>query len=271
MSDSLIIHEYKIPLKGVAPKVIYHISDVHLCEWDEFSTPDEKKRAIERSAEWDDTRRWFAETYNEPCEKRQEIPAAKQYANLLSATADGDAVIFSGDTMDYISAASIKVMEDGLKRLNRPFVAVCGNHDLAEALPDGMLLSEMKKPLQVVSLGDMLLVGIDNSGRTFTSEQLKGIEALFSKKKPMIITMHCPSVTDENRAILEKCGKYFLLEEPANSNFLDLVRSEKSTVCAILTGHLHFSLNTKISEKVMQYGASQGILGNINKFIIGEI
>jgi len=271
MSNSLIIHEYKIPLKGIAPKIIYHISDVHLCEWDENSTAEEKARAIERAAEWDDTRRWFAATYNEPCEKRQEIPAAKQYANLLSVTLDGDAVVFSGDIMDYVSAASLKVMEEGLRGLNCPFVAVCGNHESAESLPDGMLLSEMKKPLQVVDLGDILLVGIDNSARTFTEEQLKGIEALFDENKQMLITMHCPSVTDENRATLQKCGEYFLLEEPQNGKFLELVRSESSTVCAVLTGHLHFTLNTKISEKVMQYGASQGILGNINKFIIGEI
>ena len=271
MSDSLIIHEYKISLKGIAPKIIYHISDVHLCEWDENSTPEEKASAVDRTAEWEVTRRWFAETYNEPCEKRQEIPAAKQYANLLSATADGDAVVFSGDIMDYVSAASLKVMEEGLRGLNCPFVAVCGNHESAESLPDGMLLSEMKKPLQVVDLGDILLVGIDNSTRTFTDEQLKGIESLFSANKPIIITMHCPAVTDENRATLQKCGEYFLLEEPANSKFIELIRSEKSTVCAVLTGHLHFKLNTRISDKVMQYGASQGIAGNINKFIIGEI
>lgn len=271
MSNSLIIHEYKIPLKGIAPKIIYHISDIHLCEWDENSTAEEKARAIERAAEWEVTRRWFAKNYNEPCEKRQEIPAAKQYANLLSATSDGDGVVFSGDIMDYISAASLKVMEEGLRGLNCPFVAVCGNHDLSENLPEGMLLSNMKKPLQVVDLGYMLLVGVDNSNRTFTDEQLKGIEALFDENKPMLITMHCPLVTDENRATLQKCGEYFLLEESGNSKFMELIRSESSTVYAILTGHLHFTLNTKISEKVMQYGASQGILGNINKFIIGEI
>lgn len=269
MNKRVLLHEYFIFKKGLKKKIFYQFSDSHLCEWDENSSAEEKSRAQKRTDEWYETRRWFTDKYNEPLEKEQEISAAEHYNNLISVCSDADGVLIAGDTMDYVSQASLNVMEQGLKRLKIPFVAVCGNHESVEEIPDGMLLSCMKDPVYVCDTGDILLVGINNSNRKITEEQFLKLEEIFSLKKPIILTMHIPIMTNENREILKDCGEYFYMEESANKRLRDMIIRDNSPVLAVLTGHLHFTLNNDLGG-VMQYGSSQGIAGNINKFIIGE-
>ena len=45
MENSVLLHEYKIPAKGIKKKTIYHFSDVHLTEYDVQSDENEKAKA----------------------------------------------------------------------------------------------------------------------------------------------------------------------------------------------------------------------------------
>ena len=68
MAESILIHNYRIPVKGIRKKIIWHFSDIHLSEYDALSTPEEILRAKEVAEGWEETRRYFAVENGEPWE-----------------------------------------------------------------------------------------------------------------------------------------------------------------------------------------------------------
>lgn len=271
--DTLTITRYDIPVKGVAKKTICHFSDVHLTAYDDLSTPEEREKALQDTQGWIDTRRFFAEKYGCPTGEAQMADSRVQFSRLLALANTADAAVMTGDLMNNVTPADIRAVEAGLATLQVPFVSVCGNHEQAEKLPDGMLLSVMKQPVSVVDLGDLRLVGVDNADRVITPEQLAQVEALLADGKPTVIALHVPMLTADNYAAVYGCGEYFRMNDfdgcpPENDRFRTLVSA--APVVAVLSGHLHFQCVTEIAGGVVQYGVSQGITGNVHLYTIGE-
>ena len=271
--DTLTITRYEIPVKGVKKKTICHFSDIHLTAYDDLSTPEEREKAIADTQGWMDTRRFFAEKYGCPTGEAQMADSRLQFSRLLSLANTTDAAVITGDIMNNITPADIRATEAGLASLRVPFVAVCGNHERAKKLPDGMRLSVMKQPVFTVDLGDLQLVGVDNSNRVITPAQLAQVEALLAEGKPTVIALHVPMLTHDNYAAVYGCGEYFRMTDfdgcpPENDRFRTLVSA--APVVAVLSGHLHFQCVTELANGVFQYGVSQGITGNVHLYTIGE-
>ena len=271
--DTLTITRYHIPAAGVAKKTLCHFSDVHLTAYDDLSTPEEKEKALQDTQGWMDTRRFFAEKYGCPTGEAQMADSRLQFSRLIALANTADAAVMTGDVMNNVTPADIRATETGFAALTVPFVSVCGNHEQADKLPDGMLLSGMKQPVQVVDLGDLQLVGVDNSDRIITPEQLAEVEALLAAGKPTVIALHVPMLTPDNYAAVYGCGEYFRMNDfdgcpPENDRFRTLVSA--APVVAVLSGHLHFQCVTEIANGVVQYGVSQGITGNVHLYTIGE-
>lgn len=271
--DTLTITRYSIPVKGVAKKTICHFSDVHLTAYDDLSTPEEREKAIGDTQSWMDTRRFFAEKYGCPTGEAQMADSRLQFSRLLALANTADAAVMTGDVMDNVTPGNIRATEAGLASLQVPFIAVCGNHEPWEMLPDGMLLSQMKQPVFTVDLGDLRLVGVNNADRIITPEQLAQVETLLADGKPTIIALHVPMLTADNYAAVYGCGEYFRMNDfdgcpPENDRFRTLVSA--APVVAVLSGHLHFQCVTEIANGVVQYGVSQGITGNVHLYEIGE-
>lgn len=271
--DTLTITRYDVPVKGVKKKTICHFSDIHLTAYDDLSTPEEKERALQDTQGWMDTRRFFAEKYGYPTGEAQMADSRLQLSRLLALANTVDAAVITGDIMNNVTPADIRATEAGLASLQVPFIAVCGNHEQAEKLPDGMLLSVMKQPVSVVDLGDLQLVGIDNADRVITPEQLAQTERILADGKPTVIALHVPMITEGNYAAVYGCGEYFRMTDydgcpPENDRFRALVST--APVVAVLSGHLHFPCVSALSDTVTQYGVSQGITGNVHLYTIGE-
>ena len=271
--DTLTITRYAIPVKGVAKKTICHFSDVHLTACDDLSTPEERERALQDTQGWMDTRRFFAEKYGFPTGEAQMADSRLQFTRLLALANTADAAVITGDIMNHVTPADLRATEAGLASLAVPFVAVCGNHEPAAEIPDGMLLSVMKQPVSVVDLGDLRLIGIDNSDRIITPTQLDEVGRLLADGKPTVIALHVPMLTPDNYAAVYGCGEYFRMNDfdgcpPENDRFRTLVSA--APVVAVLSGHLHFPCVTEIGGGVFQYGVSQGITGNVHLYTIGE-
>ena len=62
----LLIHEHVIRIPGRRRHVLCQFGDTHITAWDCLSTPEEKKRAEEGSANWIETRKMFADLHGEP-------------------------------------------------------------------------------------------------------------------------------------------------------------------------------------------------------------
>lgn len=272
--EKVLLREYFIPAVGISKKVIYHFSDSHLTEYDSLSDEAETEKAKKQTEAWDSVRRSFPLAYGEPFGELQQQSPMTHFKNLMSVAQGGDAFVVAGDTLDYTSGANLRIADRLFGSATVKYIAVCGNHDKPCDIPDGYVFSKTKQPVQTLDLGDMLIVGIDNSDRLVTEHQLAELKCILEGEKPILIVMHVPIMTEGNAERLRKCGEYFQLNydgcPKTNCDFIELIKKNGKKIIAVLAGHLHFCDVSEISPEVTQYVSSQGIAGNINRYIIGE-
>ena len=272
--DKVILKEFVIPFKGISKKTIYHFSDSHLTEYDAESDVNEIEHSKKQTTAWEGVRKGFCEAYGCPYGELEMQTAQEHLENLLSCASDGDALVIAGDTMDYINGANLRISEKLFGGFKKPFVQVCGNHEPHKDIPDGYIVSRMKSEIQTLDLGDMIVIGLDNSQRKITRSQLDTLKGFAESGKPMLLVMHVPIMNDENRELLLKSGVYFQLNYDGcpeeNLEFIEFIKANGDNIVAVLAGHLHYSNISRICDKVTQYVTSQGVTGNIHKYVIGE-
>lgn len=271
---NILLHEYKIPIPGVKKKVIYHLGDVHLTAIDALCTAEEIAFAKEKEENWLRARESFASVHGEPYGEDRNASANVHFANMLSAAADGDALLMTGDVIDYVSDANMRKMEEVLSSLPLPVMTVCGNHEPKEKLPDGYLYAKCKLPVQILDLGDLFILGLDDSLREITSVQTKALESLLETGKHIVIAMHVPILPENASGPLLDCGEYFHLNYSGASDetlrFVELVKANAGQIAAVFVGHVHFLNVSLLSPGLKQYTTSQGLVGNLNRYVIGE-
>lgn len=273
MSKALV-HNYVIPIKGVKRKIIYQFSDLHINLADELSSESEKQTVAKNIDGWNKGRLGFAMAFNELCGEDQLAEAHEHLEALLEkAQEDGDALILAGDIFDYINGAHIRFFEKRFSNLSIPFVAVCGNHEPTEQIPNDGYMATMKQPVQILDLDDLVIIALDNSKRIVSAEQIDAVKAQLTHKKPIIIAMHIPILTENNK-ILKHREEYYHLNymgcPKENLEFIDLICSNSEKIAAIFAGHLHFLNVCELKPGLTQYVSSQGLLGNINRYTVGE-
>lgn len=264
------LHEYVIPFEGIAKKVIYHFSDCHLAVADGNSTPQEVADTEEKTKEFDDCRRWYANHCHEPFDGS--LTSLEYFEEILAACADGDGVLCAGDLAECFHPATMAYLDK--KTAGLPFMTVCGNHDYPDRIPDGYAFSAAKAPVQRLDLGDMLVLGFDDSRRVITREQLTALQTALAGDKPVLVLLHIPFAVPENEAMLRGCGEYFRLNHddcPAeNLEFIRLITENAHRVVAVLAGHLHFNHTCPVTDTLTQFVSSQGLCGHLNRYVIGE-
>lgn len=274
LENGTMLHAFRIPVPGVRKKVIYHFSDVHLSVSDALSTPEEVQKAKNAASGWESGRLWFAEHYGEPAEEVQKKAAPEHFSHLLKLSEEGDAVILAGDLCEYVSPANLRFLDSELETCSIPWMSVCGNHDQAEDIPEGYAFSRTKQSVQLLDLGDLLILGFDDSRRGIIRQQNELLKAALALGKPIIIVLHIPIMTEDNEEILLQCGEYFRLNHPEADGetlaFIDTIKAHAGQIAAVLAGHLHFGNVSEIVPGLKQYVSSQAVLGNINRYEIGE-
>jgi hypothetical protein len=91
--------------------------------------------------------------------------------------------------------------------------------------------------------------------------------------KKILLVMHIPFLTENNPA-MEVREEYFKFNyrncPEINLEFMRFVQ-ESDVIAAVLTGHLHGRNVSALTEKITQYVSSQGIVGRMNRFHVGEV
>lgn len=272
--DSVTLHRFKIPLKGVKKKIIYHFSDLHLTEFDELSDEAEAEKAKISTREWERIRREFAEDFGEPYGEAQKQSGKIHFQNLMNVAKDGDALVLAGDIIDFPNMANMRLVEKMLVGAQLPVLFVCGNHDGSGEIPQGFIYSSVIESVKKLVLDDLVLLGFNNSERKITVEQNEFLEAELKNAENVIIAMHIPMASDENAEIFSKISDYFKINYDGapkeNFRFCEIIKQNSKKIAAVLAGHTHFMSAEEIAPDVMQYISSQGITGHINRYEIGE-
>lgn len=274
MKNNILLHEYRIRIKGVQRKTVYHFSDLHLNLADELSCEAERQAVTKNIENWHRGRKEFAKAFGEPYHDELLIEADEHFENLLSmALHDGDALVMTGDIFDYINEAHVRFFEKRFANLPMPYIFTCGNHELVSKIPNDSYMARVKAPLQVLELDDLSIIAIDNSTRAITEEQIDTFKKKLSHNKPIILAMHVP-IQSENNDVLKTREEYYRLNSQdcpvENLELIDLIYENTDKIHAILAGHLHFLNVCELRPGLTQYVSSQGLLGNINRYIIGE-
>ena len=272
--SNIILHEYRIPVPGMRRRIIYQFSDVHLCLADQLSTPADCATAAERTQFWLSGRLSFAKHHQEPHDESAPIAAITYFEDMMQAAAkDGDALVITGDLFDQISPADIRWYEKRFASLPFPHLFVGGNHEPLTSIPDQGAIARIKSPLQLLDLGDMLIAGFHNADRIITQKQLDALRVLIAQPKPVVIAMHIP-IQIAGNVQHANCDDYFRLNHAQapqeNWEFIDLLRQNAGKIVAVLTGHLHFLNTCELAPGLTQYVCSQGLLGNLNRYVIGD-
>ena len=81
-------------------------------------------------------------------------------------------------------------------------------------------------------------------------------------------------MTESNKELLLSSGDYFRLNHPEATAetlaFIELLKANAGQIAAVLAGHLHYHNESEIAPGLPQFVTSQGVLGNINRYEIGE-
>ncbi len=270
-----MIRDFRIPVPGMKRKTVLHAGDFHLNCTDALSTDGEKKQAAEAAAEWENIRRDFALSAGETYGEEQMRPPEEHFRRALDEARKGcDALILTGDVFDSVTPANIRFFDSALSGVKFPVMTVCGNHEDRAAIPAGHAISSAAEPVQILRIDGLTVVGIDDSRREISGEQLDALEKLIGSEKKILLAMHVPVLADACRPAEGPVDDYFFLNYsgcPAeNLGFVDLIRRNTGKIAAVLTGHTHRPGVDGIAPGVTQYTVSQGIVGNVNRYIIGE-
>ena len=216
---SLSLHHFTIPAPGIKRKVIYQFSDCHLSWADADSTPEEVAAVTKATVGMDGCRQWYAKEKNEPYDTA--LTAVDYFDKLLEQCADGDAVLCAGDLAECFNHATLQRLDD--KTAPFTFLSVCGNHDQASFFPDGYAISAVKQPVQRLDLGDLLVLGFDDSLRVITPQQLAALEAALAEDKPLLLLMHIPFGVEGNIHMLRGCLQRFHIRKIGVGRIIDAV------------------------------------------------
>ena len=205
-----------------------------------------------------------------------------------------DAAVLTGDITHLPTFAAIEIIQQGLKELSVPSLYTLGNHDWhlshlesSEATrrdyyPRFHGLTGGSPSHQVLELGGVRLITLDNSTYQVNAEQLAFLRQQLAVGQPCLLFVHIPlwveslmpavvemwnapivmapasGWTDESRVRWEKV----LDPSPSTRECMELLSTGQSqNVAGIFCGHVHFSHVDEYREGRCQYVTAPGFSG----------
>ena len=261
----------EINAKGVKRSYRFlHISDAHVAVASENAS-DEERALAEKQA-----KRWSLGVLTSTCAFEEML----KYVRHVRP----DALLIAGDAVDYQDEATADWMVGRLAALKNEGIDTLyafGNHEGAsyvESIPDYRAYYDLYSDVmggdpsfQIMDLGDLLLVAVEDSMRDITESQLERMRSVIAEAKEreisIILLLHIPIFADELApSVLKIWGPSFMLgslaeDSPTVHEFCNLIKSEESPIAAVLAGHIHYSQKGYVSPGRMQYVSAPAFEG----------
>ena len=240
-----------------------HISDCHVYEESPLNTPEEN------------------ELIRELTEKKTWMPGEETTGEALRETLregmelSPEAILLTGDGIDFVSPGNLETLRGILSETGTELLYVFGNHenghyfkkltrDACYPLYKGLMPDT--PDFWVRDYGDLLVAGLDDSGHDVTKKQVAALRETLDRGIPVLLAIHAPLEEPElERKTVEVWGKdgpgYFLVGEnperdrDKTGEFYRLAAREKTALCAVAAGHVHFPYCGTLPNGVRQYVA----------------
>ena len=249
------------------PFSVLHISDTHLMAIDDDETD----------------RLDFARLRRRTFGGRQEEALRD---SLAWARKNVDAVVHTGDIIDFQTKANLRLVEKYFGTAGLPLAASMGNHEFwrciggERAQPTDAFNALSRKTLaksypfdielQSTIVGGVNFVTIEQVYGFVTAHQVERFAAEVKKGLPIVLCMHVPFMTDgiwrakckyrdscdrkyTDSALPDPTGDYKRqTEDRTTAEFVRYLKSEP-LLKAILAGHLHITVSDRFSPTAMEY------------------
>ncbi len=252
--------ETTLTIPGLArPVTILHFTDLHACAWEtaeEAGMPEGRLDYIRA--------RRVAFSEGRPYPPEEVLPVLMDYAAEIAA----DAVLLTGDILDFPAEGNLAVLERALAASSVPALYITGNHDWSFAddyhtpnatalhLPRVEALSHATAGVATLELDTLVLCALDNGLDRIRPEQVTAYRAACEHAaaagKPLILAMHIPLKVDTLVEDTVRVWRRDLClgegatggDDATTVDFWRTVTHEPIgsdyVPAAVITGHLHF-------------------------------
>lgn len=279
---NLTLEEIYVPLEGLSKEYkIAWVSDLHMIT-------DHKPGGVSEGSMIKINSRYETLAVTEDGVHAEELwPDIVKCLNV----GDYDALIFGGDMMDYCSVSNMDAFQKGYDELRydkEQILYIRADHDYgAWYVGDNFTQQDIytlheridgdDPEKKYLDMGEFVLIGINNSTKNITEENLSIVEEQYKKaaqeNKPVIAVTHVPygsNVDDSLKALSMKVRNkpYYWVGpdyQPDNTmwSYLNLIFSEDTQVKQVLAGHLHAPWDGMITEQLREHIFSPAFSGTI--------
>ena len=274
----------EIKIKGLKRSYrILHITDAHIIHWSDADLDTvisygvhTGKPLISRFAE----RRI-------PVFTKDGVETKAMFVSLCDFLKDNptfvDAVVFTGDVLDFYTDAACELVKENLKKLPIPYIFTMGNHD---SIFSNHTESEIKEifdelcggdsEIQKLKLGELTLIGSDNNHYRYADSTVEKIERAISGEENIILCQHVPLHSDSLAKAYKESGHQNLAignnpeKEDGYGKIMKIITAEDSPVKALLSGDSHIDFSGPLTENVTQHISPVLTGGSVVVFTIKE-
>ncbi|MBQ7828053.1 MAG: metallophosphoesterase [Clostridia bacterium] len=263
------------------------VTDLHIACHEPGDSAEAVELAEARNKFWAFQAGLFADGIDSEETRIYPIEACELLAEHVRGMDSVDGVFFTGDTVDYPSAANFRRAKKFLDSLGKKCYIVPGNHDaIPEDAPDDMrqafyeLMGDLPEYF-AEELDGFDILGFSDGFVKVTDGQVQFLEERLALGRPVIVLLHAPVYTDTAREVVYPYWGYnWMVGDPgmpeekqtdANFRFRDLLCEHRDQVKAVITGHVHMASGDSrppADGEVTQYTSEPAFKGYYRKIII---
>ncbi len=247
----------------------YHTSDCHIAHAEPWEGEEAAQRAQAMVEAWSYTGTLPKDAFDQVLRMADEDHA--------------DGLFLCGDVADYLSEGTLGAVKRRLKETETELFYVCGNHERSGASENRDFYARYKDLMHgspgfwARDFGEFVIVGMDDGDKKMQEEQLQLLEQQFAQKKPILLLIHIPVMTEAIKPpVYQKWGEngpdYFLLGKPTDTElsrrFCGMLADPDAPIKAVFAGHIHIHHTGEIIPGRMQYVSAPTFEGTIRKYIL---
>ncbi len=278
----------EITVPGLSREYTFvQVTDLHIACYEPGDPAEAVELADTRNSFWSIQAGFFA--YDEAGNENRIMPidACELLAEHIRGMENVDGIFFTGDTVDYPSAANFRRAKRFLDSLGKKCYIVPGNHDaVGDDAPKDMrtafcdLMGDLPEYF-AEELEGFDILGFSDGFILITDEQVAFLEERLALGRPVIVLLHAPVYTDTAReAVYPFWGYNWMVGDPGNPDerqtdagfrFRDLLCDHRDQVKAVITGHVHMATGDDrqpADGEVTQYTSAPAFTGYYRKIII---
>ena len=263
--------ETRLTIPGVRGEHRFmHITDTHVNVCDELTTPAEREKFDKQEALWAVYKEKFAKGQldfargtDEPYGAPQRISTLAAFEKQLALAEElrPEALLLSGDNLDYMHPAGARYLRRRLAAYPGKFIAVPGNHE------DPVCEGVWEAGVRCFAFEGFRIAALDDSRKTVSPEDLAALRAICDEGVPVVVLCHVPLSTPYSAGALSGVSDYFYIDaataDECGRGLIELCVNSDA-VRAVICGHVHSYHACELSPGKPQIIGSQGMAGAVH-------